>query len=150
MLGKDSGGAGQLQERYPNLVIWHCCNHRLELAVGDTTEEVTSSNNFRAFFDKLYSLYHASPKNQRELEDCCKTLAVQCLSIGGVLNVRWVASSLRTVKAVLTQFTALHAHFVDASSDSSRDKKERAMHAGTFLDLDLLNKFTSESVIKVI
>jgi len=35
------------------LVVWHCSNHRLELAVGDTVDEVAGSNNFKSFFDKL-------------------------------------------------------------------------------------------------
>ena len=119
-----------LLRRFPQLIIWHCSNHRLELAVGDTVDEVAGSNNFRSFFDKLYSVYHASPKNQRELKECCSALDIQCLTIGRVLNVRWVASSLRTVKAVWMQNGALHRHFDAASTDSTREPKEKNMYRG--------------------
>lgn len=40
MLGRVSGVGGHLQNMYPNIIIWHCCNHRLELAVTDTLKEV--------------------------------------------------------------------------------------------------------------
>ncbi|KAJ1158106.1 hypothetical protein NDU88_010800 [Pleurodeles waltl] len=66
MLGKQAGVAAQLQIRYPGLFVWHCSNHRLELAVGDVMKEISGINHFQIFFDKLYSLYHASPKNQRD------------------------------------------------------------------------------------
>ena len=74
MLGRKAGVATALKEQFPNLVIWHCCNHRLELAVSDTREEVQGVNHFQTFFDKLYSLYSLSPKNQRELMECSATL----------------------------------------------------------------------------
>ncbi|XP_031357901.1 E3 SUMO-protein ligase KIAA1586-like [Photinus pyralis] len=64
MIGKKSGVATQLISQYPDLVVWHCSNHRLELAVHDVLEEVDGINHFKIFFDKLYSLYSASPKNQ--------------------------------------------------------------------------------------
>ena len=130
MLGNKAGVASLLLSRYPNLIIWHCSNHRLELAVGDTVEEVAGSNNFRSFFDKLYSLYHASPKNQRELEECCNSIALQCLAIGRVLNVRWVASSLRTIKAVWIQYPALYKHFSDSANDKSRSTKDKSTYEG--------------------
>jgi len=71
MVGTRSCVASMLLQSFSQLVLWHCRNHRLELAVGDTVYEVVESNNFKSFFDKLYSLYHVSPKNQRELKDCC-------------------------------------------------------------------------------
>lgn len=38
MLGRKSGVAARLQLLYPHLIVWHCLNHRLELAVGDTVK----------------------------------------------------------------------------------------------------------------
>jgi len=48
--------------------------------------------------------------------------------IGRVLNVPWVASSLRTVKAVCIQYAALHHHFARASADSARYTKVKSMY----------------------
>lgn len=67
MIGKDSGVATRLTIILPKLIICHCSYHRLELAVSDVVNEVAVINHFKIFIDKLYSLYHQSPKNQNEL-----------------------------------------------------------------------------------
>uniref|UniRef100_A0A3P9DT09 HAT C-terminal dimerisation domain-containing protein n=1 Tax=Maylandia zebra TaxID=106582 RepID=A0A3P9DT09_9CICH len=86
-------------------------NHRLELAVCDVLKEVGGINHFKIFLDQLYSLYHASPKNQRELTESAHNVGQRLLVIGRVLSVRWVASSERTVKAVWENYQALQVHF---------------------------------------
>ena len=141
MLGKQSGVCAKLVSQFPHIVVWHCSNHRLELSVHDTVEEVAGVNHFHIFFDKLYSLYHQSPKAQRELEHCCKLLHERCFSIGRILNTRWVASSLRTVNAVWSQYEALHKHMQEAASDTSRSSSERAQYSG------LLKKLTTTQFV---
>lgn len=63
MLGKKSREATGLTLRFTKLFVWHCMNHRLELAVSDAVDEVNSVNHFKAFMHKLYSLYSMSNKN---------------------------------------------------------------------------------------
>lgn len=132
MLGKDAGVDRLLQNQFPKLFVWHCVAHRLELSVHDTVKEVAGVNNFKLFIDKLYSLYSTSPKNQAELRQCASDLEVQLLSIGiQVLDTRWVASSLRTVRAIWQHsYAALYNHFLSASKDTQRDSKERAVYSG--------------------
>ncbi|KAJ1178017.1 hypothetical protein NDU88_003267 [Pleurodeles waltl] len=142
MLGKQAGVAAQLQIRYPGLFVLHCSNHRLELAVGDVMKEISGINHFQIFFDKLYSLYHASPKNLRELRQCAKEIEQRFLVIGRVLSIRWVASSERSVKAVWQSFSSLHQHFSKAAVDQQRDARDRAKYA------DLDNILTSCSFLK--
>ena len=101
MLGSKAGVATKIVEKFPNVMVWHCMNHRLELSVGDAVEEIAGMNGCQFFFNKVYSLYHASAKNRRELTECCQELALQCLNIG---RTRWVASSYRTIKAVWQQY----------------------------------------------
>jgi len=55
---------------------------------------------------------------------------VALLKIGRVLDVRWVASSLRTVRAVWVSYPALYNHFSQAATDVSLDSKERAQYNG--------------------
>lgn len=111
MIGKNSGVATRLQKFFPNLIIWHCSNHRLELAVNDVVNEVAGINHFKIFMDKLYSLYHQSPKNQNELRQVASSLEKQILKIGIILSVHWVASSKRTINAVINNLSALYEHF---------------------------------------
>ena len=70
MLGRRAGVATQLCTRFPHLYVWHCSNHHLELAVGDVVKEVSGLNHFKIFFLTSSTLYHASPKNKRELCQC--------------------------------------------------------------------------------
>lgn len=130
MLGRKTGVCKMLSDKYPGIVVWHCLAHRLELSVHDTIAEVSGINHFKLFLDKLYCLYSASPKNQKELAACASELDIQLLRIGKVLDTRWVASSVRTVKAVWECYPALFKHFQSASSDSLRDSRERAMYSG--------------------
>jgi hypothetical protein len=60
--GKPSGVSVRLCASYPNLFIWDCLNHRLELA--DAIDEVNAVNHFKSFVDCIYCLYSQSPKNQ--------------------------------------------------------------------------------------
>jgi hypothetical protein len=93
MLGKDTGVAARLRQYFPRLFIWHCLNHRLELAVSDAVEDVTAINHFKIFMDSIYCLYSMSSKNRRELTSICTDLDIACLQTGKILSVRWVASS---------------------------------------------------------
>lgn len=142
MLGRKNGVAKMLLDKFPKLFIWHCVAHRLELAVHDSIKEITGINHFKTFLDKLYVLYHQSPKNQEELKHCALSLDVVLLSIGKMLDTRWVASSFRTVKAVWQNYTALHQHFQKASADSTRSSVERQKYSG------LATRLTTHEFVK--
>jgi hypothetical protein len=70
MLGSRGGVKKLLKEKFPSIIVWHSANHRLELAIHDAVKTVSGINRFRSFTDKLYVLYHASPKNSRQLQAC--------------------------------------------------------------------------------
>jgi hypothetical protein len=103
-LGRKSGVAKLLKDEFPSVIVWHFANHRLELYVADTVKAVAGINRLRAFVDKSYVIYHASPKNSRELHECAKLLEIPPLKIGNILSTRWVASSFRSVSAVWENF----------------------------------------------
>ena len=130
MLGRKNGVYAGLKSMFPHLIGWHCCNHRLELAVHDAVKSCTEINHFKNFMDKLYSVFSMSPKHQRNLEVCAAELSVSLKRIGRVLDVRWVASSYRTVHAVWSSYPALVKYFTNCSIDASLDSKERATFLG--------------------
>ena len=86
MLGCKSGVKKLLSERFPSIIVWHCANHRLELAVGDAVKKTSGINRFKSFIDELYVIYHASPKNSRELHLCAELLGAELLKIGRILS----------------------------------------------------------------
>ena len=113
---------------------WHCFNHRLELAVNDAITSCSEVNYFKHFMDKLYYLYSQSPKSRRALEQCTRDVGGELLKIGRILDVRWAASSFRSVHAVWKSYAALHKHFTrastDVSLDVSLDGRDRAQYLG--------------------
>ena len=80
--------------------------------------------------DRLYFLYSMSPNNRRLLDQTASELGVQVRKIGKMLDVRWVASSFRAVKAVWDGYAALYRTFSTAADDPSRTSKVRAEFAG--------------------
>ena len=90
MLENKLGVATLLLNEFPNIVVSHSSNHRLQPAVGDTNNEVTGINNFQSFINKLCTTYHASPKNKRELRLCAAGVESQLLAIEGIVDVRWI------------------------------------------------------------
>jgi len=91
-------------------------------------------NPFKIFLDSLYSLYSQSPKLQEELKRCADRVDGELRRIGRVLDTRWAASSLRTIKAIWTSFEALAAHFL-----SKQDGKDAARFKGMLRTLTSTN-----------
>ena len=75
MIGRKAGVGKLLTDKYPDLLVWNCSNHRLELAVDDVVNEIAGINHFKIFFDTLYALYSSSPKNQYGFKSCAKEFA---------------------------------------------------------------------------
>ena len=77
-------------------------------------------------------LYHKifPNKNQRELSEACQEVEVRFLQIGRVLDMRWISSSLRSVRAVWTCYGALYAVFTAPADDPDRDAKTRSKMKG--------------------
>jgi hypothetical protein len=143
MTGSKSGVAARLKFQFPLLISWHCFNHRLELSVGDAVKCCTEVNHFKSFMDLLYSTYSMSPKLHRELTECAADLEVQLNKIGRVLDVRWVASSCRTVRAVWRSYEALHSHFSSKVTDNTLDSKEKAKFTGMVKKMENPNFITN-------
>ena len=82
MLGTKSGVGKLLKDKFPAIILWHCLNYRLELAVGNALESISGTNDFQSFLEHLYSLYSQSLKNKRELEQCSHNLQTTLKRIG--------------------------------------------------------------------
>jgi hypothetical protein len=56
MCGSSGGVKKLLKEKFSSIIVWHCANHRLKLAVHDAVKTVSEINRFKSFIDKLYML----------------------------------------------------------------------------------------------
>ena len=109
-----------LKKDFPNIVIWHCLNHRLQLALDDSVNDIKQMNHFKIFMDKIYTIFHQSNKNQMQLYNISKELGLEILKIGRVLGPKWAACSLRSATAVWRAHPALYKYF-------STEKKHSGM-----------------------
>jgi len=124
MLGTKSEVGKLLKDEFPDIVLWHCLNHILELTVGNALDPTSGTNDLQPFLESLYySLYSQSPKNMRELSGCAHDLHLTLKRTGKVFTVLWVASSFRAVSAVCHSFPALAQHFQNASKLDKVQKK---------------------------
>jgi len=100
MLGRNSGVGTRLKNDYPNIILWQCLNHRLQLVLDDSVNDIKQVNHFKIFMDKIYTIFHQSNKNQMQLFKISEMLGQQILKIGRVLGLRWAACSLRSACCV--------------------------------------------------
>ncbi|XP_067130130.1 E3 SUMO-protein ligase KIAA1586-like [Centruroides vittatus] len=89
MLGKKSGVATRIEQKFPGICIWHCLAHRIQLSLDDVIKDIKA----------------------RELNAVAKELGTEVLKIGRIFRPRWAACSARTVKAVWKSYQALYSHF---------------------------------------
>ena len=105
MFGCLSGVATLLKNMYPRIVIWHCLNHRLELSVSDTIENMKSINHFESFMGKLYTSFSRSSKNQGQLRAQAAKLETEILKIGKILTFY---NFFKKSTCNFTQFTIIY------------------------------------------
>jgi hypothetical protein len=76
ILERKNGFTALLVEMFSDILVWHCCNHRLEFAVNYVVRKINENDHMKRFFDELYSLYSASPRNQYGLRECGRSLSL--------------------------------------------------------------------------
>ena len=51
MLGTKSRVGKLLKDKFPDIILWHCLNHRLELVVENALESISGTNDFQSFLE---------------------------------------------------------------------------------------------------
>ncbi|CAM5076622.1 unnamed protein product [Natator depressus] len=125
MLGHKSGVATKLIQDFPNVIIWHCLNHWLQLALDDAINDINEISHFKIFLDKIYAIFHQSNKSQFELKQVSEELYIEIIKIGCVFGPRWASCSLRAVKAVWRAYAALYIYFFKNKKFSGMEKRLR-------------------------
>ncbi|XP_070800771.1 E3 SUMO-protein ligase KIAA1586-like [Pituophis catenifer annectens] len=111
MLGRKTGVSTRIANEFPNIIIWHCLNHRLQLVLDDAIKGIKQVNHFKIFIDKICSIFQQSNKNQIELDKTSEELEINIIRIGRVFGPRWAACSLPATIAVWRAYPVRHQHF---------------------------------------
>ncbi|XP_077018267.1 E3 SUMO-protein ligase KIAA1586 homolog isoform X2 [Tamandua tetradactyla] len=143
VLGSKSGVATKLLENFPEIIIWNCLNHRLQLSLDDSISEIKQVNHFKIFLDKIYSIYHQSNKNQTKLlETVAKELEMEIIKIGRVMGPRWAACSLQAATAVWHAYPVLYMHFSHSFSGLAKRLANINFLQDLALMIDILEEFS--------
>lgn len=107
-MGRISGACTVMkQESRPWLVIVHCANHRLELAVADAFRASDAFKNLEEMFIKIYYLFRNSGKNKRIIKRIAEQLGVTWVSFKKTHGTRFQAHQYRGLKAMIVNFLSL-------------------------------------------
>ncbi|KAL4127544.1 hypothetical protein QTP88_011711 [Uroleucon formosanum] len=104
----------------------------------DVIKDVQGVSRFQSLMDILYSYYHQRPKNSRALDEACLKIGIEMKKIGRILNVRWSASSYRTIKVVWENYPGIHKHVSQTLEPGLKKKLESSSfleELGLFYDV---------------
>ncbi|XP_055384099.1 E3 SUMO-protein ligase KIAA1586-like [Condylostylus longicornis] len=138
MLGSKSGVSARIKEIFPNVIIWHCLSHRLQLVLDDSINDIKQINHFKLFMDRIYSIFHQSNKNQKELNNISENLCLDIIKIVRVLGPRWASCSLRAALAVWRSYPALYEFFSSNSIQKFSGMAKRLQNKYFLIDLALM------------
>ncbi|XP_012504170.1 PREDICTED: uncharacterized protein KIAA1586 homolog isoform X2 [Propithecus coquereli] len=143
ILGRKSGVATKLLEYFPEIIIWNCLNHRLQLSLDDSISEIKQINHFKIFLDKIYSIYHQPNINQTKLlGTVAKELEIEIIKIGRVMGPKWAACSLQAATAVWRAYPALYVHFSHSYSGLAKRLANINFLRDLALMIDILEEFS--------
>ena len=46
MLGRNAGVGKRIKKIVPNIIVWHCLNHRLQLALDDAIVQIKKKKSY--------------------------------------------------------------------------------------------------------
>ncbi|KAL0622221.1 E3 SUMO-protein ligase KIAA1586 [Plecturocebus cupreus] len=143
ILGRKSGVTTKLLENFPEIIIWNCLNHRLQLSLDDSISEIKQINHLKIFIDKIYSIYHQPNKNQTKLlGTVAKELETEIIKIGRVMGPRWAACSLQAATAVWHAYPVLYVHFSHSYSSLAKRLANINFLQDLGLMIDILEEFS--------
>lgn len=117
MIGVRNGLVTQISKKLENLVNVHCVAHQLQLTVLHSVKNVKFIDEIDSILRKLYKFYRHSPKrltkNSELLE--CEISKLQYLH-----QVRWVASKLNALHAIVKDWECLVVHLESISEKKAK------------------------------
>nr|XP_012296976.1 E3 SUMO-protein ligase KIAA1586 homolog isoform X2 [Aotus nancymaae] len=143
ILGRKSGITTKLLENFPEIIIWNCLNHRLQLSLDDSISEIKQINHLKIFLAKIYSIYHQPNKNQTKLlGTVAKELETEIIKIGRVMGPKWAACSLQAATAVWHAYPVLYLHFSHSYSGLAKRLANINFLQDLGLMIDILQEFS--------
>ncbi|XP_073524940.1 zinc finger protein 862-like [Phyllobates terribilis] len=121
MIGTENGLVQKIRQNISHLIGIHCVAHRLNLSVLSSVKQAKLIDDFDSILKKLYKFYQYSPKRMRQLKQVAENLQLTILKFQYLHNVRWVASKVGALSALVKDWkcVTIHLESVAAEKDSA-------------------------------
>lgn len=121
LLGAQNGLIHNIRQKVRHIVAVHCIAHRLQLSVLSSVKHVDYVDELDSLLKSLYKFYQQSPKRLRELKTVAESLEMRIRKFQYLHSVRWVASKVGCVSALVTDWKCVIVHLenVIASKDKA-------------------------------
>ena len=73
MHGRNSGVGTRLKNDYPNIILWHCLNHHLQLILNDSVNDIKHVNHFKIFMNNIYTIKQKPNATLQNFRNACAT-----------------------------------------------------------------------------
>ncbi|CAB4039656.1 Hypothetical predicted protein [Paramuricea clavata] len=121
-MGVHAGLGAKVCETAPWLVLVHCFNHRIELAIKDAFD-ASAFSKIDQMLRVLHSLYNASPKRYRELKQLAEAWETSILKPTKATGTRWIEHKVNAMKIALEHYGAFLSHIESLSQTDSNPVK---------------------------
>jgi hypothetical protein len=121
-MGKYHSVKAYFQREFPWVIVIHCINHALELAISDLKK---ADEHFCLFNDTLkdvFLLFHCSTKKRRELFQLADTLDQSISRLGGIQGIRWLASQFRAVDQMYENYEMVVTYMEQLALDRTEER----------------------------
>jgi hypothetical protein len=101
LLGKEHGLIKKVRSNLSHVISVHCVAHRLNLSVLSAVKNGKFIDDTDSTLKKLYKFYQYSPKRLQQLKHVAESLQTSILKFQYLHNVRWVASKVGALSALV-------------------------------------------------
>lgn len=115
-LGKYNGVLTKMSVERPWLIVIHCMNHRIELAIKDMVKSTNQYEECDNFYKSIYYLFRNSGKLKSETKEACQALNITFYELPKIHGTRFVNHRRKGFKALLHDWPALITCFTNALS----------------------------------
>ena len=131
-MGKYRSVKALLQKRYPWVIVVHCINHNLELAIGDLRKHDPDYLFFDETMRDIFSVFHFSNKKRREIQAVADEMEEEFTNFSGLQTIRWLASQFRAVEKVYDNYYVLCTYLAHACVAPDKKPEDKAKMKGIY------------------
>lgn len=106
-MGRISGACTEMKSSRPWLLVIHCVNHRLELAIGDAFLSDVSFKSLDEMMTSIYYLFRNSGKNKRLIIRLAQRLSVTWVSFVNPKGTRFQAHRYHGIRVMIVNYLSL-------------------------------------------